>query len=327
MFAGSIPQPGRIELVDVPEPQWPPQADFGPAILFKPELACLCGSDLPYFEKCEVRYPPGIGHSLHEMVGSVLATTGTRFQPGERVLAVPVDQKGLFEQFVVSEQRAIRLSPGVPDEYLVIAQPLGTVLYALRKQPALAGQTVAVVGQGPIGQMFNLALREFGAARIIALDRDPKRIVRSRAHGATDVVSTADSDPIEAVRDLTGGHLADLVIEAVGHTDHALNLCIDLVRPHGRLLVFGVPPATVDGVRWRDLFVKNITVHTSVNPDFDVDFPAAMRWIAEGRVDVSGLLTHRFPLTELQTAFQTFREHRDGALKVLVEFPRSERRA
>ncbi|MGC1272699.1 MAG: zinc-binding dehydrogenase [Planctomycetaceae bacterium] len=327
MFAGSIPQPGRIELVDVPEPPWPPPDDFGPAILFRPELACLCGSDLPYFEKCEVRYPPGIGHSLHEMVGGVLATTGMRFQRGDRVLAVPVDQKGLFERFVVSEQRAIRLSPGVPDDRLVIAQPFGTVLYALRKQPALAGKTVAVVGQGPIGQLFNLALRELGVARIIGLDRDPKRIVRSRAHGATDAVCTSETDAIEAVRDLTSGRLADLVIEAVGHAAQTLNLCIDLVRPHGRLLVFGVPPATIDSVRWRDLFVKNITVHTSVNPDFDVDFPTAMQWISEARIDVSGLLTHRFPLTELQTAFETFREHRDGALKVIVEFPGSERRA
>ena len=86
MFAGHIPAAGRIELIDVPEPEWPPPDGFGPAVLFRPEVACLCGSDLPYFDQSETRYPPGVGHSLHEMVGTVLATTGTRFRPGDRVL-------------------------------------------------------------------------------------------------------------------------------------------------------------------------------------------------------------------------------------------------
>lgn len=321
MFAGHIPAPGRIELVEAPEPAWPPAQDIGPAILFQPELACLCGSDLPYFEKSETRYPPGIGHSLHEMIGRVLATTGTRFRPGDRVLAVPVDQKGLFERFVVSEARAIPLPEGVPDEHALLAQPFGTVLYALRRLPPVMGLTVAVVGQGPIGQLFNLALRNLGARQIIGLDRDPSRLSRSRELGATAAVCANGCEPADAVRKLNDGRLADLVVEAVGHAHQALNLCIDLAERHGRILVFGVPPATVDGVRWRDLFVKNVTVHTSVNPDFAIDFPLAMRWIAERRVDVSGLLTHRYPLSQIQTAFETFRDHRDGALKVLIDFP------
>jgi threonine dehydrogenase-like Zn-dependent dehydrogenase len=321
MFAGQISRRGQIELIDVSEPAWPPAGDDGPSILFRPELACLCGSDLPYFEQAEARYPPGIGHSLHEIVGTVLATTGSRFRAGDRVLAVPVDQRGLFERFVVAETRAIPLTPGVPDERLVVAQPLGTVLYALRRMPPVAGLSVAVVGQGPIGQLFNMALRERGATTILGIDRDPQRLRRSRELGATAVICTAETDPVEAVRSHTSGRLADVVIEAVGHADHALDLCIDLVRREGRLLVFGVPPAVVDGFRWRELFINNITVQTSVNPDFTIDFPAAMSWIADGRVDVSGLLTHRFPLSDVQTAFETFRDHRDGALKVLIEFP------
>ena len=324
MFAGHIPAPGQIELIDVPEPAWPPPADSGPAILFQPEIACLCGSDLPYFEQSETRYPPTVGHSLHEIVGTVLATTGSRFSPGTRVLAVPVDQKGLFERFIVSESRAIALPAGVPEAQTLMAQPFGTVLYALRRLPPVLGMTVAVVGQGPIGQLFNLALRNLGAASIIGIDCDPRRTAHSRDFGATATICTSEVDAAAALRDLTEGRLADLVIEAVGHAHQALNLCIELVRPHGRLLVFGVPPATIDGVLWRDLFVKNVTVHTSVNPDFAIDFPLAMRWIAAGRIDVSGLLTHRYPLAELQAAFETFRDHEGGALKVLIEFPQSE---
>jgi threonine dehydrogenase-like Zn-dependent dehydrogenase len=111
------------------------------------------------------------------------------------------------------------------------------------------------------------------------------------------------------------------VIEAVGHGEQALNLCIALCRHGGRILYFGVPPETIDGVRWRDLLQKNLTVHTSINPSFERDFPLAMRWITESRIDLMDLITHRFPLSEIQTAFETFKYRKDGALKVAVEFP------
>jgi len=115
--------------------------------------------------------------------------------------------------------------------------------------------------------------------------------------------------------------MADIVIEAVGHKDFALNLCISLCRYGGLILTFGVPHETVDGLRWYELMLKNITISTSLNPDFAVDFPLAMQLIAEERIDLRPLITHRFPLAQIQTAFETFYEKRDGAQKVLVEFP------
>lgn len=323
MFAGRISKPGKIELVDAPEPRL-----TGPGqIVFQPELGCLCGSDLPFFDGPGEwgPFPQRVGHSLHELIGVVVETSGQRFGPGERVLAVPIDQMGLFERFAVSEERVIPLDPRKPREHTILAQPLGTVLFALRKVPNLLDCTAAVVGQGPIGQIFCAALRNAGARKIIAIDRLATRLEMSRRMGATDVVCTAQddaahNDAIAAVRHLTDDKLADLVVEAVGHQDQALNLSIDLLAPGGRLLYFGVPPATLDGVRWRDLFFKNATVYTSVNPDFARDFPLAMRWIAEGRIDLSPLVTHRYEIQRIQNAFETFRDKSDGALKVLVDF-------
>ena len=111
------------------------------------------------------------------------------------------------------------------------------------------------------------------------------------------------------------------MIECVGHADQQFNLCIDLCKRGGHLLFFGVPPQTIDGLRWRDLFFKNVTVHTSVNPDFSRDFPLAMQWIREGRINVAPLITHRFPLSQLQEAFEVFRDRKEGAIKVIVNFP------
>jgi len=320
LLAGTVTAPGQIALVEVPEPQLD-SAQGAPQIIFQPEVTCLCGSDIPFFDGSPEVPTASIGQSLHEMVGTVVDTDGNRFQAGARVLAVPVDQRGLSERFALDETRAIPVTPGQPDEHLMLAQPLGTVLFALKKLPPVLDADVAVVGQGPIGQMFCAALRNLGARHIIGIDPIPERLARSRDMGATATICNADEDPLQTVIDITGGSLPDIVIEAVGHTDQALNLCIRLCRHAGRILYFGVPPETIDGVRWRDLMQKNLTVHTSINPSFERDFPLAMRWIAESRIDLMGLITHRFPLSQIQTAFETFKQRRDGALKVVVEFP------
>jgi len=235
---------------------------------------------------------------------------------------VPLEQRGLYERYVVDETRAISVDTRVAGEQAVLAQPLGTVLCALKKLPNFLDLDFAVVGQGPIGQLFDIALSSMGARQIIGIDLLASRLAHSEKHGATATVCNAEVDPVEAVSELTGGRMVDVVIEAVGHADQAINLCISLVRPGGRMLYFGVPPETIDGVRWQELFLKNLTVHTSVNPDFARDFPLAMSWIGEGRVDVTGLATHRFPISEIQQAFELFNSRGDGCLKVLLDYPR-----
>ena len=321
MFAGLSTAPSRIELVDTPNATLPSAPTDGAAqILFQPQLGGLCGSDMPFFEQTG-EFEVELGHSLHEIIGTVVATNGQKFSEGDRVLAVPDNQLGMFEQFVVGEARAIPLDTRAPIEQALMAQPLGTVICALKKLPGVLDQDVVVVGQGPIGQLYNASLRNLGARQVIGIDPLNERLRQSASLGATSTICSRETDPIEAVADLTGGRMADIVVEAVGHRDQALNLCIDLCRKYGKILYFGVPPETIDGIRWRDMLVKNLSVHTSIHPDFDRDFPLAMQWIGEGRVDLTNLITHRYAVAEIQKAFETFGQRVDGALKVLVDFP------
>lgn len=326
MLAGEIYDRKKIRLVEVPEqtlssPSPSADPEEGHDILFQPELACLCGSDLTFFQADYPEFKPAIGQSLHEMIGRVAATNGRRFQPGDRVLCVPVDHFGLWEKYRVSERRAIPIPDGVPDDQAVMAQPLGTVLFALRKLPNLLDWNVVVVGQGPIGQLFNAVLRNLGARQIIGVDLLESRLEKSAVTGATAAIHAEKQDAVEAVRELTDGKMADLVVEAVGHREQVLNLCTRLCRQEGTILFFGVPPRSIDNVELLDLFFKNLRIQTSVGPDFSRDFPLAMRWIAEGRIDVTPIITHRFPLAQIQEAFDTYFERRDGAQKVFVEFP------
>jgi threonine dehydrogenase-like Zn-dependent dehydrogenase len=317
MLAGQITQQRQIELISHPEPVPGKSGE----IVFQPEVACLCGSDVPYFVAKHPEYPLQVGLSLHEMVGTVLWADGSRFREGQKVLAVPTNHVGIFERFAITENFVVPLDLRRPLEEMILCQPLGTVLYGLRLLPNLQGWNVVVVGQGPIGQLFCGALRNLGARQIIGMDRIAARLSLSQRMGATAVINVEQQDPIAAVADLTGGVMADLVIEAVGHEHQALNLCIDLCRRLGRIHYFGVPPQVIDGIRWRDLMIKNLSLTTSLGPDFARDYPLAMQWIGEGRIDVRPLVTHSFPLSEIQTAFETFSDRKDGACKVLLRFP------
>jgi threonine dehydrogenase-like Zn-dependent dehydrogenase len=317
MLAGQITQRRRIELIDQPEPA---QGKSG-EIVFSRRLLAFADPMFPISLAKHPEYPLQVGLSLHEMVGTVLWADGSRFRQGQKVLAVPTNHVGIFERFAITENFVVPLDLRRPLEEMILCQPLGTVLYGLRMLPNLLGWNVVVVGQGPIGQLFCGALRNLGARQIVGIDRIAARLSLSKRMGATAVINLEQEDPIAAVADLTGGAMADLVIEAVGHEHQALNLCIDLCRRLGRIHYFGVPPQVIDGIRWRDLMMKNLSLTTSLGPDFARDYPLAMQWIGEGRIDVRPLVTHSFPLSEIQTAFETFSDRKDGACKVLIRFP------
>jgi len=319
VLAGEIYGPKQIRLVDVPEPELDPNGSG--EIIFQPELTCLCGSDMLFFEQEHPEYKPRLGHSLHEMIGRVVATNGERYQVNDRVLCIPVDQNGLWERYVVDENRAIPVDPRPPEDHALMAQPLGTVILAMRRVPPVLGQRVAVIGQGPMGQLFCATLRNLGARQIIAIDKLGYRLETSLKMGATDVVNSSEADPVEAVKRLTDGEGADLVIEVVGHTEQVLNLCVDLGRVDSTILFFGVPMDVIEEIHWRKLFWNRQKVVTSVGPDFATDFPLAMQWIAEGRLDVSPLITHRYPLSDIQRAFDQYHARGDNGLKILLDFP------
>ena len=272
LFAGRIYAPRRIELIDVPEPVLDGKSghrNAGGDILFQPQLAALCGSDLLFFETGDPEHPPRLGHSLHEMIGVVTQTNGNRFRVGDRALCVPEGQRGIFKRFRASQHQAVPLDPRLTDEQATLAQPLGTVICALKKIPSVLDLDVAVVGQGPIGQLFCAALCNLGAREIVAIDPIGSRLKKSPRMGATTVIDSSRQEPVDRVRELTQGRMMDLVVEAVGHKDQALNLCIHLCRKGGRILYFGLPYPSIDGVHWRALLANNIIVHTSIGPDFE----------------------------------------------------------
>ncbi|KOU61706.1 alcohol dehydrogenase [Streptomyces sp. MMG1533] len=176
------------------------------------------------------------------------------------------------------------------------------------------GDTVAVVGAGPIGLAAIATARLFAPERIVAVDLAPARLEAARRLGA-EAVADAREAPEQLIADLTDGLGADVVIEAVG-VPESFELCTRMVRPGGHVANVGVhgKPATL---HLEDLWIKNVTITTGLVDTYST--PTLLRMAAAGRLPTSQLVTHTFPLDRMEEAYDVFARAADtGALKVVL---------
>jgi L-iditol 2-dehydrogenase len=229
----------------------------------------------------------------------------------------------MAEYFLAPVEHVIPLPSGISVEHLLQAQQLGTVLFACQRLPNLKDKTVAVIGQGSAGLFFNFQLKQLGAARVIALDRESFRLDPSVNFGATHTIHNAMVDPCEAIRGITGGELADVVVEAAGDVS-AINLAIDLVRKGGDILYFGYPRGQTIPFNFDVLFHKCCRAQTIVGATVEPNQAStrtAIDLIATRRIDVSQLITHRIPFADVVDAYELHRTRGDKCLKIVIEMP------
>lgn len=335
--------PGRHSWEDVPAPQLLEPTDA----IVRVDAVTICGTDLHILKGDVPETTPGtiLGH---EAVGTVVeigsAVSGVAV--GDRVLVscisacgrcsycrvgaygqcrngggwilghtingtqaefvrVPFADNGLYplpEQ--VSSEAALMLADIFPTGYEVGVLN-GTV------KP---GDTVAVVGAGPIGLAAIRTARLFSPSKIIALDLAKSRLDAALDFGASESL-IADEDVVANVLQRTDGLGADVVIEAVG-TPQTFELCTQLVRPGGHVANVGVhgAPATL---HLETLWIKNVTITTGLVDTYST--PTLLTMLAAGDLKTTDFVTHRFGLGEMLEAFDVFADAADtGALKVAL---------
>src|SRR6201995_1015399 len=166
-------------------------------ILLRTAYTSICGSDL--HSVYGGAPPPGVaaGHPGHESVGEVVQPRCPGFEPGDRVLPVPhcVDGRCMAEYQALPGAFCIRLTGQAPLSHLLMAQQLGTVIFALRYRPLdLVGREVAFIGQGSAGAFFTFLLKRAGAAQVLVSDKSPARLAYGRHPGADVAVDAGSTD-------------------------------------------------------------------------------------------------------------------------------------
>lgn len=335
---------GRVSVGEVPDPRVEDPADA----IVRVTAAAICGSDL-HFLHGKAPLEPGetIGH---EAVGVVEeAGPGVeRFRAGDRVVVAfniacgtcwfcRVGQTQLCEDFrnlgagifggrlggaqaervrvPFADTNLLAVPGGMEDERaLFVGDILTTGYYGAAVAGISAGDTVAVVGAGPVGFFCVQGARVHGAGEVLALDLEPDRLALAERVGALPV-NVRERHPQMAVAERTDGRGADVVIEAVGHPD-AFETAVDVVRRGGTVSVVGMYTSeSVDvpvGIWWtralRVQFAGICPVHAW--------WERAMAEVAAGRIDPAPIVSHRLPLAEAARGYELFGSHR--ATKVVL---------
>jgi alcohol dehydrogenase len=177
------------------------------------------------------------------------------------------------------------------------------------------GDTVAIVGAGPVGLAVLLTAQFYSPAAIFIIDLDDKRLAVAKKFGATALVNSADGRAAQAVMDLTEGAGVDVAIEAVG-VPATFDICQAIVAAGGRIANVGVHGKPVE-LHLEKLWDRNIAITTRLVDT--VTTPMLLKVVRSGKLQPSQLVTHRFAMNDIMKAYDTFgNAAKEGALKVVL---------
>jgi L-iditol 2-dehydrogenase len=202
----------------------------------------------------------------------------------------------------------------VSAEHGALLEPLGIALHAIDLAGLDRGDSVGVFGCGPIGLLLVLALRSMGVDRVVVTDKLAHRLEAARRLGATHAIeATEDRNEEDAVLDASAGGL-DYGIETAG-ADSALHSALTAVRPGARVVLVGIPDADHTSFVASLARRKELTL-ALCRRMLPQDLTRAAALVGQGVVDLSAMVSHRYPLDQVDEAFRTL-TRRDG-LKVIV---------
>jgi len=313
------------------------------------DSSTICGTDLHILKGDVPAVTPGTVMG-HEAVGTVVETGAavTTFAEGDRVLMSCITSCGrcrfckeahygvctggggwIFGHLIDGLQAEYARVPfvdtsvykvpeGLTDEQVLFLADILPTAYevGVLNGKVDAGDTVVIVGAGPIGLATVMTAKLYTPARIVVIDLADSRLEKARMFGADVTINNGREDVVGIVNELTHGLGADVVVEAVG-VPETFELCTELVRPGGHVANVGVHGHSVT-LHLETLWTKDLRITTGLVDTFTT--PRLLQLITSGRLDATPFATHRFPLDETLAAYDTFAAAAEtDALKVVLE--------
>lgn len=338
MQAGLFTGVGQIALREVKRQSPPPGY-----VVVAVKQSGICGSDLhSYFGHWNQSHTFAHGHETCGVVTEI-GEGVTKFLPGDRVViecfshcgdciychtgqynhcqnrkGVSHEQHGGFAEYTTAHASGLfKIPDSMSDEEGALVEPLAVGVRALAQAGATHADRVAVIGGGTIGLLCMAVAKANGVKETLITIKYPQQAAVARALGVDHVVDVTQQDVKAVVKELTGGLGMDVVIETVGGAQD-FDDALAIARRRGVVvLVAGYhKPLTVDLSRlvWSEVLVTGSNCYGYSG--MHTDFQAAIDLIAAGKVDVTKIVTHRLPLTEIEKAFMISADKRSGAVKV-----------
>ena len=313
----------------------------GDEVLIKVRASAICGSDLHIARGLHpsAPLPVTIGHEFAGDVAAVGADVG-RVRVGQRVCVEPcivcgecdacrrgeyghcehisytyrIGNGAMADYVVVKQPYVYELPAGMDYAVGALMEPLSVATHAVRQADVRLGDTVLVVGPGPIGLMTAAMCRRAGASRVIVAGRSAGRLDIARQMGATDTVDGSAADPVEEAMRLTGGKCVDKSFECVGK-ESCLIQALAALRACGLCTVVGIYEKSPVQLPVTQLVSRELRLQGAQG--YCWDFPVAID--AAGDLPLEKLITHTFPMEQLQQALDTALDRNSGSLKVVLK--------
>ena len=335
--------PGIIELKDIPVPEILKPTDA----IVKLLKTTICGTDLGILHGKTPSVLPGttLGHEGVGIVDEVGAAI-RNFKKGDHVIISCITADGTCEyckkqmyahcqdggwilghtingtqagyvRIPHADNSLYAIPAGADEEALVMLSdilPTGHEIGVINGC-VKPGDTIAIVGAGPVGMAALLTAQFYSPAVIYMIDVDEHRLALAKTLGATHTINSAKEDAIQRIMSATKDGV-DVSIEAVGIPD-TFDICQNIVRPGGHVAIVGVHGKKVD-LQIQNLWIKNITITTGlVNTNTT---PMLLRTVTSGKLEPAKLITHHFKLDEILEAYKVFgNASRENAMKVIIE--------
>ena len=330
-------KPGKFALLEKEEPA--PKAG---EVLVKIKKVGICGTDLHAYagNQAFFTYPRILGHELAAEVLDVPQQSGG-IKVGDQVVIMPylscgkcvacrqgktnccshlqvlgVHTDGGMQEIVSLPPEILIPAPGLTLEQMAVVEPLSIGDHAIRRAQLIPGETVVVIGCGPIG-LGIMKLAQLAGARVIAVDINEQRLEYAKNRIGVDITVNASEDPVKEVEELTNGDLATAVFDATGHKG-ALEFGINYMSHGGRYVLVGLSKADLM-FNHPTIHAKETTLMCSRNATME-DFKHVISVLKTGDFPIESFVTHRVPFTEMIGQFDNWVDPENGVIKAMVDF-------
>jgi L-iditol 2-dehydrogenase len=347
MWAARLHGPADLRVDRVPRPGPPRSGE----VLLRVKATGICGSDLHSYADARigdtaVQSPLTLGHEFSGVVEDVgsgaLDGAFELLQAGARVAVDPAQPCGRCEfceqghpnlcrrlhfcgnfpdggslcQWMHMPSRSCFPVPeSLDDTEAALLEPLGVAIHAVDLAKMRVGNSTAIIGAGPIGLLILQVARLSGADPIYVADRFAWRLQLAKKWGAVPL-SCADQDPVLRLSKETGGRGVDVVIEAAW-ADESVAQAAEMARSGGRVVLVGIPSDDRLTLKHSTARRKGLTIVMCRRMKHA--YPRAIQLARKGRVDLKGLISHRFPLRRATEAFALNAAYQDRVVKVIIE--------
>src|SRR6266511_1223748 len=312
MKIAALRGPHEFEVIDTPMPEIAPDE-----VLLRVAACGVCTSELDQWEgKANINYPHYPGHEVSGVVEKVGSKVQS-FQPGDKVGAW-VTSRG-FAEYVALKAEYCFPAGDVPLD-LALAEPLACSVNAVELANLPLSDDVVIIGAGFMGNLVQKLVQLQGPRHVIVADTRDDALARARALGATRAVNVKNESLAEVVKQLTDGRSADVTFEVTG-AQAPLLVVGDVTRMSGKVVIVGYHQGgrrEIPLAQWNWMAFQVINAHFREVATIMRGMRIGMRLLTSGRLSLDGLVTHRFPLSEINKAFEIAHAKPEGFVKSTV---------